>query len=407
MIRHRSSHSSHSSHHRPMRRNPDLSHVPDAAWAAQSMGLDPARARAAMRKAMQGSMRDATPEEIAELASNDYERNVLTGRSTLAGNELHIGGPVETWHFQQRLAVLKRAIAYGWTVEIAGYGKMPAIVRYVADYASQRPVGKRPRGETGDVVVSEGHGPWRVVSLRRPANSPMRAVQRRGVRRNPVRDMSDDHRIYVGRKASRHKGEWITPSVDADELLGQIEEVVGKGREWAIRAYENFVDMGEHPDLEQVAALANVYAGNTDADVDGVIALIATDPRYWARDVDAAVKHVENYYEGTHKSEKAFAKQLLDDLGMEGITNKEYYFDTERYGRDIRMDLDEEGEDAWAADLSDEELGQHYVDDLGWDGVGKDAQATYFDYDAFARDLFINDYVSHEHDGMLHVFRRG
>ena len=51
---------------------------------------------------------------------------------------------------------------------------------------------------------------------------------------------------------------------------------------------------------------------------------------------------------------------------------------------------------------SDQEVAEQWVEDMGGvSALGKDTAENYFDYEAFGRDLLINDYV--EEDG--YIFR--
>lgn len=130
--------------------------------------------------------------------------------------------------------------------------------------------------------------------------------------------------------------------------------------------------------------------------LDKVVGLNAHDQAalYWIldqygeRDLDIALDKVDNevrLFEGTVKD---YAYELVDDIGIEGISNPEAYFDYEAFGRDAKMDLDADSEDDAAAfDMDDAEYGEQLVDDQGFANLGKDALSTYFDYDKFARDL--------------------
>ena len=43
----------------------------------------------------------------------------------------------------------------------------------------------------------------------------------------------------------------------------------------------------------------------------------------------------EDRYEGAWDSEEDFAEYLVDEIGMENIQNKDYYFDYEKFARDL------------------------------------------------------------------------
>jgi antirestriction protein len=95
---------------------------------------------------------------------------------------------------------------------------------------------------------------------------------------------------------------------------------------------------------------------------------------------------------GEFDTDKDFAYEYVDQSG--GLSealgdNIQNYFDYDSFGRDIQMDFDEEDEDAYEG-MSDQEIGEQYADDLGWEGVGKNNLENYFDWDSFARDLMFD-----------------
>lgn len=222
---------------------------------------------------------------------------------------------------------------------------------------------------------------------------------RRRARRNPAKE---EHRIYVADLEAyvngRLKGGWIVPSSDVKELQRQVSELVRD--EWAIHDYDNFIDLGEYPDLQNVADVAEMYETLGEDQVSAVLALMHAEP-YYAKDVNEAKAYVEENYQGAFESEKDFVHGLIDDVGI-AKDAEDRYFDAESFGRDVRIDMDTEDPDnAWAEDLTDEELGLHYLDE---GIVTSETKKRYFDVDAYTRDLFIDDYVSYKSDGKYYVF---
>lgn len=223
--------------------------------------------------------------------------------------------------------------------------------------------------------------------------------------KRPRRNGKDEHRIYVADlnayNAGRLKGAWIVPSSDVATLSAQIIEVVGPEHEWAIHDYDDFVNLGEYPSLDDIAEVAEVYETLSDDHAEALRVLMNAED-YYAKDVAAAKAYVEENFQGTFESQKDFTYGLAEDVGIPKDA-LDRYFDAESFGRDVRMDLDEEGEDEWAAKLTDEELGQHYLDE----GIVSDeTKRQYFDYAGFTRDLFIDSYVSYRHGGKDYVFIR-
>ena len=134
------------------------------------------------------------------------------------------------------------------------------------------------------------------------------------------------------------------------------------------------------------------------------------------------VDDFEEAYAGDFDSPSDFAANLVDEIGWEGMGDSlETYFDYDAFGRDLMMDFSvgEEGEvdadgepqseghyyDRDGYDMgeyeSDEQVGRDYVENIGGVSQLGDQAVNYFDYDAFGRDLLVNDYF--EEGG--HYFR--
>lgn len=114
----------------------------------------------------------------------------------------------------------------------------------------------------------------------------------------------------------------------------------------------------------------------------------------------------------SNRMDEAIGYYYVDSVGFSGLSNIENYFDYEAYGRDIRIEYypmddgdPETAEEYWCGDerASDEEIGRAVVDQLGWDGVGKDAQERYFDYDAFGHDIQMDLTFVQTDDGIFEI----
>lgn len=112
------------------------------------------------------------------------------------------------------------------------------------------------------------------------------------------------------------------------------------------------------------------------------------------------------------KMDEAIGYSYVDSIGFSGLSNVENYFDYEAYGRDIRIEYypmeagdPETAEEYWCGDerADDEEIGRAVVNQLGWDGVGKESQERYFDYEAFGRDLQIDLTFVQTDDGIFEI----
>jgi antirestriction protein len=109
-------------------------------------------------------------------------------------------------------------------------------------------------------------------------------------------------------------------------------------------------------------------------------------------DVDEAIKKAEDVMlrEGTAED---YVHELLDE-GIIGEDAMARYFDYDAFGRDIRMDF-EEDEAEETEKMSDQEVGEWYIDQVGEDQMVEIVKRNsyYFDTEAFARDLDYNSGV--------------
>ncbi len=160
--------------------------------------------------------------------------------------------------------------------------------------------------------------------------------------------------IYVACLASYTNGILYGRWISANQSTGDIEKEiynmlenspVEDAEEWALHDYSGFgnINIGEYENLETVVEYADFISEHGDLG----IALIAT------YDFDEAKKMIEDDYHGVYDSEVEFAEQIIDDC----------------YGNLLPDNL-----------------------------------ACYFDYQAFARDLFSCEYRSVRLDGSVHVF---
>lgn len=100
----------------------------------------------------------------------------------------------------------------------------------------------------------------------------------------------------------------------------------------------------------------------------------------------------ESSFMGEYDSAEDYCWQYIEDCGgiSEAINRDtlEMYFDYENFGREIKMDLDEEDEwESQLLDMSDYDCGAEYIDSYG--GIEQMNDSTienYFDIESFARD---------------------
>ena len=116
----------------------------------------------------------------------------------------------------------------------------------------------------------------------------------------------------------------------------------------------------------------------------------------------------------------AYAWEFGQDVGIENADPNGYYFDYDSFGRDLRIDgypnygetaeemghtqKEHDDNEAYYARMSNQELGEEYVDSVGGvEAMGK-AVENYFDYDALGRDMGINgDIDEFTFDGKTYV----
>ena len=167
--------------------------------------------------------------------------------------------------------------------------------------------------------------------------------------------MSDTPRIYVACLASYNAGilhgRWID-ATDSDCIREEIAEMLSKSsepiaEEWAIHDYENFggIRLSEWEDLDKVAELGEMieeHGAAFAAYADNVGVDHATADGF------------QEAYCGEYESEENYAEELFDEL----------------YAHEV-----------------------------------PDHIASYIDYEAFARDLFMGDYYSIQGESGLYVFR--
>ena len=137
-------------------------------------------------------------------------------------------------------------------------------------------------------------------------------------------------------------GAWIEPSADAEELQEQIDAMLKRSpmpsaEEWAVHDYNEFPNMGEYPDLEDICGYVEL-ANNTDLPQDCLNAIIENVHG----DLDQARKDLERVM-GEYHDFQDYADQCADDLiacagSGQKIELLAQYFDYEQHARDLRHD---------------------------------------------------------------------
>lgn len=174
-------------------------------------------------------------------------------------------------------------------------------------------------------------------------------------------------------------------------------------------------NLGENEDFDDV----NEYAGSLESIVDDnkeeefKAAMEYSGDFHDAVDLianDSVVKISDEIQ--SSRMDEAIGYYYVDSIGFSGLSNVENYFDYEAYGRDIRIEYypmddgdPETAEEYWCGDerADDEEIGRAVVDQLGWDGVGKESQERYFDYEAFGHDIQMDLSFVQTDDGIFEI----
>ncbi|HHT9690317.1 TPA: antirestriction protein ArdA [Legionella pneumophila] len=164
----------------------------------------------------------------------------------------------------------------------------------------------------------------------------------------------DKPEIYVACLASYNSGylhgKWIDANQSEDAIMEEIQAMlddspVSDPGDWAIHDYQGFGDIQIH-EFDSISTITEYAEFITEHEELGQ-ALIAE------YGLEAAKVMIEDQYHGCYDSEVDFAYHLIDDC----------------YGEKLPDNL-----------------------------------MRYFDYEAFARDLFIDGYCTVELDGNVHVF---
>ncbi len=104
-----------------------------------------------------------------------------------------------------------------------------------------------------------------------------------------------------------------------------------EAEEWAVHDYDfGGLSMGESPDLGE---LWNIYEAACDSG-NAEAYLIYAD---WVGLNCASLSDFQDKYQGEYRSEKDFAESYADDTGLlDSIPESlQYYFDFEAFGRDL------------------------------------------------------------------------
>lgn len=222
---------------------------------------------------------------------------------------------------------------------------------------------------------------------------------------------------------------WVSFPCDEDDFQDSLKKIgIGKDRgdgsvyeEYFFSDWDTDYDwvdlsnLGEYEDFDDV----NEYAESLENIVDDGNEEEFKAAMEYSGDFHDALDLVEtgsvtkiSDESMSNRMDEAIGYYYVDSIGFSGLSNVEEYFDYEAYGRDIRIEYypmeagdPETAEEYWCGDesASDEEIGRAVVDQLGWDGVGKENQERYFDYEAFGHDLQMDLTFVQTDDGIFEI----
>lgn len=190
-------------------------------------------------------------------------------------------------------------------------------------------------------------------------------------------------------------GEWVDFPIDREEFFNLLTEniLTDPNHEWFVTdydvnldSYNAYANLGEYPGYDALneeaellfdcdkETLENVLEVNSSLReaIDGI-----NDGTYRfipgiTSEYDLGYYVIDNYYDGT------IPEDALED-----------HFDYGALGRDLRFDFTDEDEQF--ENMSDEEIGEDYVNSVGIEGI-RDID-NYFDYSDFGRELLLDTYT--------------
>ena len=219
-------------------------------------------------------------------------------------------------------------------------------------------------------------------------------------------------------------GEWVQFPIDEDDFeevlkkigIGSKDEFGQPYEEWFVTDYDcnlngfDWQELGEYPSYETLQEFGELVDGIDDVEAVNNAYEVTGDLKEAIDGLDSGriiyYPGVENYY--------ALAEYIIDEFGgVEELDRStiEDYFDYEALGRDLSFDSyeseDEDGNEIEVSageyfcgdeGASDYDIGEAFVNDVGFDGVGN--IESYFDFHKYGRDLSYEGFTL-THDGAI------
>lgn len=214
--------------------------------------------------------------------------------------------------------------------------------------------------------------------------------------------------IYVANLEAYNKGylvgNWITLPAEDEILVKELEEIGGE--EQAIHDVCDTIglNISEYTDIKEL----NNFLKELDKSnyIEEIKALLEADYINLQELLKMDKHNIQNFVEGftilyaredtKYLNESAkIAYNYIDNLGGIEYLDKrtlENFFDYEYFGRDLRKFFYNNSEDEEIenmSDMTDMELGEHYINNVLGDieELGRDTLENYFDYEYYGRDL--------------------
>lgn len=200
-------------------------------------------------------------------------------------------------------------------------------------------------------------------------------------------------------------GKWV-PFPVSKEYFDDVLKEIGindEYEEWFVTDYDSEIDglskmLGEYTSFDELNRIAEKLNEYGTEELSNVMEV--------ASDIDDAMEGIDEgryqYYPGIF-SDADLGQYWIDEVGFEGISNPENYFDYESFGRDVRLEYSPQDEDdpetagelyCGDEDASDEDIGYECVQGLGGiEGLGKDTIENYFDVEKLGRDISFDGYT--------------
>jgi uncharacterized protein YjbI with pentapeptide repeats/antirestriction protein len=230
------------------------------------------------------------------------------------------------------------------------------------------------------------------------------------------RAYNDTPKVWIASLSDYNNGDLVGKWVDAtsvESLEEGAEEVLAMSRqpgaeELAIHDYDNFGAfggiLGEYPNYDDVVAVAQMIEEH------GPVAFAAAKA-LGGSDIDD-IANLIVHYTGEFRTDIELAQEIVAEVGLTNLlANPEYYFDYERWGRDVATEWswheDDDDPDPSLEMLRNDYGGNHrqWAEEMvyqlgGVDELDEGTRESYIDWDYLARDLMYDYY---EADG--HYFR--